>query len=114
MECVGAAVGAGALEAGDEAEVAGDDLTHDVGEDHSVVGAVAPGHEADPVAADILSILDENQRLWVAADLWEGVHGPREHGLLLLHCDGDLVGHREYHGLNLGLARINLLLDLNI
>ena len=59
MEGVGAAVVAGALEAGHQSQVAGGDLGHDVGEDHGVVPAVAPGHEADPVAADILSILDE-------------------------------------------------------
>ena len=54
MESVGAAVWAGALEAGHEAEVAGGHLGHDVGEDHGVIPAVAPGHEADPVAAHIL------------------------------------------------------------
>ena len=54
VEGVGAAVGAGALEAGHQSQVAGGDLGHDVGEDHGVIPAVAPGHEADPVAAHIL------------------------------------------------------------
>ena len=54
MEGVGAAVGAGALETGHQTQVTGSHLSHDVGEDHGVIPAVAPGHEADPVAADIL------------------------------------------------------------
>ena len=61
MECVGAAVWAGALEAGHKAEVAGGHLGHDVREDHGVVPAVAPGHEADPVAAHILKQIDTVQ-----------------------------------------------------
>ena len=61
MECVGAAVWAGALEAGHQPQVAGGDLCHDVGEDHGVVPAVAPGHEADPVAAHILKQIDTVQ-----------------------------------------------------
>ena len=56
MEGVGAAVGAGTLEAGHQAQVTGGHLSHDVGEDHSVISAVAPGHEAYPVTADILKV----------------------------------------------------------
>ena len=56
MEGVGAAVGAGTLEAGHQAKVTGGHLSHDAGEDHGVIPAVAPGHEADPVTADILKV----------------------------------------------------------
>ena len=58
MEGVGAAVWAGALQAGHQAQVAGGHLGHDVGEDHRVIPAVPPGHEADPVAANILRGLE--------------------------------------------------------
>ena len=56
MQSVCSPVTAGTLEAGDDAHVAGDDLSDDVGQDHGVVTAVAPGHEADVVAAHVLEI----------------------------------------------------------
>ena len=54
VESVGAEVAGGALEAGDDAHVAGGHLRHHVGEDHRVVSGVAPRHEADVVPAHIL------------------------------------------------------------
>ena len=54
VESVGAEVAGGALEAGDDAHVAGGHLRHHVREDHRVVRGVAPRHEADVVPAHIL------------------------------------------------------------
>ena len=60
MQSVCSSVTAGALEAGDDAHVARHDLSHDVGQDHSVVPAVAPRHEADVVAAHVLELVHAN------------------------------------------------------
>ena len=54
MEDVGAAIGAEDLQAGDDAQGAGADLGHHVGQDHGVLLGVAPGDETDVVTADIL------------------------------------------------------------
>ena len=54
VEDVGAAIGAEDLQGGDNAEGAGADLGHHVGQDHGVLLGVASGDETDVVTADIL------------------------------------------------------------
>ena len=54
MENVGAPVRAENLQGGDDAHGAGADLRHHVGQDHSVLAAVASGDETDVVTAHIL------------------------------------------------------------
>ena len=56
MKYVGAAVGAGHLQAGDDAHRAGGDLGHHVGQDHGVGQTVAQCDVTDVVAADILGL----------------------------------------------------------
>ena len=54
VESVGAEVAGGALEAGDDAHVAGGHLRHHVGQDHGVLLGVAPRDKTDVVTTDIL------------------------------------------------------------
>ena len=54
MEDVGAAIGAEDLQGGDDAQSAGTDLGHHVGQDHGVLLGVAPRDKTDVVTTDIL------------------------------------------------------------
>ena len=54
MEDVGAAIGAEDLQAGDDAQGAGADLGHHVGQDHGVLQGVASRDITDVVTTDIL------------------------------------------------------------
>ena len=88
MENVGATVGAEDLQGGDDAQSAGADLGHHVGQDHSILQGVASRDKTDVVTTNILierMVLTQSYEAINNDNLRLSVHSPLEPHVLGLH-----------------------------